>query len=121
MGGGGGGDWGLVVGGGGGGGGLKNTHGLSNLKILKFQNLNKMHIFQCRGKIYFVWNFKYLTYALKDIIFYVILKFEGLLYSSIFEKPSGTAALTCISKQSRCHVMTVGCDSNGLLRRYCDN
>ena len=96
------GGWWLEVGRGG-GGDLKNTHGLSNLKILKFQNLNEMHIFQCRGKVYFVWNFK------------------GLLYSSIFEKPSGTAALTCISKQSRCHVMTVGCDSNGLLRRYCDN
>ena len=36
---------------GGGVGRFKNTYELLNLRVLKFCPVNKMHIFQCMGKI----------------------------------------------------------------------
>ena len=41
-------------GGGGGGGRFKNTYELLNQRALKFSYVNKIHIFQCMGKIFCV-------------------------------------------------------------------
>ena len=46
------------------GGRFKNTFELLNIRALKFSVVNKIHIFQCMGKIT-----KYLTHTLKDMIF----------------------------------------------------
>ena len=59
------------------GGRFKNTYELLNLRALKFQYVNKIHIFQCMGKIFCVefqryplkFHTKYLTHTLKDMIF----------------------------------------------------
>ena len=59
------------------GGRFKNTYELLNLRALKFSPVNKIHIFQCMGKIFCVefqrvhlkFHTKYLTHTLKDIIF----------------------------------------------------
>ena len=56
------------------GGHFKNTYELLNLRALKFSPVNKMHIFQCMGKIFCVefqrvplkFHTKYLTHTLKD-------------------------------------------------------
>ena len=59
------------------GGHIKNTYELLNLRALKFLPVNKIHIFQCMGKIFCVgfqryplkFHTKYLTHTLKDMIF----------------------------------------------------
>ena len=59
------------------GGRFKNTYELLNLRALKFSYVNKIHIFQCMGKIFCVefqryplkFHTKYLTHTLKDMIF----------------------------------------------------
>ena len=59
------------------GGRFKNTYELLNLRTLKFSPANKICIFQCMGKIFFVefqryplkFHIKYLTHTLKDMIF----------------------------------------------------
>ena len=59
------------------GGRFKNTYELLNLRALKFSPVNKIHIFQCMGKIFCVefqryplkFHTKYLTHTLKDMIF----------------------------------------------------
>ena len=59
------------------GGRCKNTYELLNLRALKFLPVNKIHIFQCMGKIFCVefqryplkFRTKYLTHTLKDMIF----------------------------------------------------
>ena len=59
------------------GGVSKNTYELLNLRALKFSLANKIHIFQCMGKIFCVefqryplkFHTKYLTHTLKDMIF----------------------------------------------------
>ena len=59
------------------GGRFKNTYELLNLRALKFSPLNKIHIFQCMGKIFCVefqryplkFHTKYLTHTLKGTIF----------------------------------------------------
>ena len=59
------------------GGRFKNTYELLNLRALKFSPVNKIHIFQCIGKIFCVefqryplkFHPKYLTHTLKDMIF----------------------------------------------------
>ena len=59
------------------GGGFKNTYELLKLRALKFSYMNKIHIFQCIGKIFCVefqryplkFHTKYLTRTLKDMIF----------------------------------------------------
>ena len=60
------------------GGRLKNTYELLNLRALKFLPVNKIHIFQCMGKILCVefqrffplkFHTKYLTHTMKDMIF----------------------------------------------------
>ena len=56
---------------------FKNTYELLNLRALKFSHLNKIHIFQCMGKIFCVefqryplkFHTKYLTHTLKNMIF----------------------------------------------------
>ena len=51
-----------------------------NLRALKFSLVNKMHIFQCMGNLFWEplkFRKKYLTHSLKDI---VLLKFDELLY-----------------------------------------
>ena len=56
---------------------FKNMHELLNLRALKFSHVNKIHIFQCMGKIFCVkfqryplkFHTKYLTHTLKDMIF----------------------------------------------------
>ena len=58
-------------------GAFQNTYELSNLRALKFSLVNKIHVFQCMGEIFCVefqsfllkFHTKYLTHALKDIIF----------------------------------------------------
>ena len=59
------------------GGRFKKAYELLNLRALKFSPVNKMHIFQCMGKIFWVefqrvplkFHTKYLTHTLKDTIF----------------------------------------------------
>ena len=59
------------------GGRFKNTYELLNPRALKFSYVNKIHIFQCTGKIFCVefqryplkFHTKYLTRTLKDMIF----------------------------------------------------
>ena len=59
------------------GGRFKNTSELLNLRALKFSLVNKIHIFQCMGKIFCVefrrfplkFHTKYFTHTLKDMIF----------------------------------------------------
>ena len=59
------------------GGRFKNTFELLNIRALKFSVVNKIHIFQCMGKIFCVefqrvplkFHTKYLTHTLKDMIF----------------------------------------------------
>ena len=59
------------------GGRFKNTFELLNLRALKFSLVNKIHIFQCMGKIFCVefqryplkLHTKYLTHTLKNKIF----------------------------------------------------
>ena len=56
---------------------FKNTYELLNLRALKFSYVNKIHIFQCMGKIFCVefqryplkFHTKYLTHTSKDMIF----------------------------------------------------
>ena len=56
---------------------FKKAHELLNLRALKFSPLNKIHIFQCMGKIFCVefqryplkFHTKYLTHTLKGTIF----------------------------------------------------
>ena len=65
------------------GGRFNNTYELLNLRALKFWYVNKIHIFQCMGKIFCVefqryplkFYTKYLTHTLKDMIFMQFLKF----------------------------------------------
>ena len=59
------------------GGRFKNTYELLNLRALEFSHVNKIHIFQCMGKIFCVefqrvplkFHTKYLIHTLKDNIF----------------------------------------------------
>ena len=59
------------------GGRFKKAYELLNLRALKFSPLNKIHIFQCMGKIFCVefqryplkFHAKYLTHTLKGTIF----------------------------------------------------
>ena len=59
------------------GGRFKKAYELLNLRALKFSPLNKIHIFQCMGKIFCVefqryplkFHTKYLTHTLKGTIF----------------------------------------------------
>ena len=58
-------------------GSFQNAYELGNLGALKSSLLNKLHIFQCMGKIFCVelqrvplkFHTKYLTHTLKDTIF----------------------------------------------------
>ena len=67
------------------GGRFKNTYELLNLRALKFQYVNKIHIFQCMGKIFCVefqgyplkFHTKYLTHTLKDMIFMQFWNFKS--------------------------------------------
>ena len=64
---------------------FKNTYELLNLRALKFSYVNKIHIFQCMGKIFCVefqryplkFHTKYLTHTLKDMIFMQFLNFKS--------------------------------------------
>ena len=66
------------------GGRFKETYELLNLKALKFSPVNKIHIFQCMGKIFCVefqryplkFHTKYLTHTLKDTI--ILLEYSHL-------------------------------------------
>ena len=59
------------------GGCFKDTYELLNLRAIKFSPVNKIHTFQCMGKIFCVefqrvplkFHRKYLTHTLKDAIF----------------------------------------------------
>ena len=59
------------------GGRFKNTYELLNLRALKCSPVNKIHIFQCMGKMFCVefqryplkFHTKYLSHTLKDMIF----------------------------------------------------
>ena len=67
------------------GGRFKNTYELLNLRALKFSYVNKIHIFQCMGKIFCVefqryplkFHTKYLTHTLKDMIFMQFWNFKS--------------------------------------------
>ena len=69
------------------GGRFKKAYELLNLRALKFSPLNKIHIFQCMGKIFCVefqryplkFHTKYLTPYIERYDFYTTLKFEELL------------------------------------------
>ena len=72
------------------GGHFKNTYELLNLRALKFSPANKVHIFQCKGKIFCVefqryplkFHTKYLTHTLKDMIFIQHLILRALRFKS---------------------------------------
>ena len=67
------------------GGRFKNTYELLNLRALKFSLVNKIHIFQCMGKIFCMefqryplkFHTKYLTHTLKDMIFMQFWNFKS--------------------------------------------
>ena len=67
------------------GGRFKNTYELLNQRALKFSYVNKIHIFQCMGKIFCVefqryplkFHSKYLTHTLKDVHFIHRWKFKS--------------------------------------------
>ena len=67
------------------GGRFKNTYELLNLRALKFSYVNKIHIFQCMGKIFCVefqryplkFHTKNLTHTLKDMTFIQHWKFKS--------------------------------------------
>ena len=67
------------------GGRFKNTYELLNLRALKFSYMNKIHIFQCVGKIFCVefqryplkFHTKNLTHTLKDMTFIQHWKFKS--------------------------------------------
>ena len=67
------------------GGRFKNTYELLNQRALKFSYVNKIHIFQCMGKIFCVefqryplkFPTKYLTHTLKDMIFMQFWNFKS--------------------------------------------
>ena len=67
------------------GGRFKNTYELLNLRALKFSPGNKIHTFQCMGKIFCVefqryplkFYTKYLTHTLKDMIFIQLWNFKS--------------------------------------------
>ena len=67
------------------GGRFKKTYELLNLRALKFSPVNKIHIFQCMGKIFCVefqryplkFHTKYLTHTLKDMTFIQHLNFKS--------------------------------------------
>ena len=77
---------------------FKNVHKLVNLGDIKSSLLNKLHIFQCMGKIFFVefqrvplkFHTKYLTHTLKDTIFIQWWKFNSsqiYKHVCVFEMP----------------------------------
>ena len=67
------------------GGRFKNIYELLNQRALKFSYVNKIHIFQCMGKIFCVefqryplkFHTKYLTHTLKDMIFMQFWNFKS--------------------------------------------
>ena len=67
------------------GGRFRNTYELLNQRALKFSYVNKIHIFQCMGKIFCVefqryplkFHTKYLTDTLKDMIFMQFWNFKS--------------------------------------------
>ena len=67
------------------GGRFKNTYELLTLRALKFSYVNKIHIFQCMGKIFCVefqryplkFHTKYLTHTLQDMIFMQFWNFKS--------------------------------------------
>ena len=67
------------------GGRFKNTYELLNQRALKFSYVNKIHIFQCMGKIFCVefqryplkFHTKCLTHTLKDMIFMQFWNFKS--------------------------------------------
>ena len=82
----------------GGVGGFKNTYELVNLWAHKFSLINKLHIFQCAGKILCVefqrkplkFHTKYLAHSLKETIFIQYRKFKSsqtYALLSVFETP----------------------------------
>ena len=67
------------------GGRFKNAYELLTLRALKFSHVNKIHIFQCMGKIFCMefqryplkFHTKYLTHTLKDMIFMQFWSFKS--------------------------------------------
>ena len=67
------------------GGRFKKTYELLNQRALKFSYVNKIHIFQCMGKIFCVefqryplkFHTKYLTHTLKDMLFMQFWNFKS--------------------------------------------
>ena len=65
--------------------GFKNMYGLLNLRACKFSFINKLHIFQCIGKIFCVefqmfhlkFRKKYHTHTLKEAMFIQYWKFKS--------------------------------------------
>ena len=74
------------------GGHFKNTYELLNLTALKFSPVNKIHIFQCMGKIFCVefqryplqFHTKYLTHILKIRFLYNIEILRALRFKSSY-------------------------------------
>ena len=64
---------------------FENTYELLNQRALKFSYVNKIHIFQCMGKIFCVefqryplkFHTKYLTHTLKDMLFMQFWNFKS--------------------------------------------
>ena len=80
---------------------INNVYELLNLWALKFSLLNKLHIFQCLGKIFCVefqryplkFHTKYLTHTLKDVIF---IKYWDFKSFQIYE-------LICVFEPTNTH------------------
>ena len=84
---------------------FKKTYELLNLRALKISPVNKIHIFQCMGKIFCVefqryplkFHTKYLTHTLKDTILYNIGILRALRFKSLYaflKRPPSTAPLS---------------------------
>ena len=118
--------WGLQGGGGGGGGGrFKNTYELLNRRAVTFSPGNKIHIFQCMGKI-FCMEFqkyplkfyrKYLTHTLKGMINIQHCNFRALTFKSsyaFFKRPR------VLIRNNPFHLFLYGFENDaGLLRWNC--
>ena len=91
---------------------VKNAYELLNLRALKFSPMNKIHIFQCMGKIFYV-EFQRAPH-IEKCNFYTTLKFKELSYLRA-RKHFWNAPQVPIKCICNCHDVDTGCSAH--LRR----
>ena len=100
---------------------FKNTYALLNLGTRRFSLLNKIHIFQCMGKIFCVkFHTKYLTHTLKDDVFmeHLNFKFLDLRARTYFFSPPGPNLLEFELRLNEHHTCDVHPIKHGHQRRH---